>query len=224
MTRPLLLVALSYLWGAIPASYIAGRMRGIDLRRHGSGNLGATNTFRVLGARVAAPVMVFDILKGFLPVYLFYQRGLGWDGSGDWRWGLAYGAAAIVGHVFPVYMGFRGGKGVATSAGVFLALAPLAVGIGLLTWLIVLRGTRMVSAGSVSAAVVVLAMLLMPFTHVPAEVKILGSAICLFVVFAHRSNIKRILDGTESRFGSGKQADEATVGAAAVTADAEEPR
>jgi len=225
MTRPLLFVLLSYLWGAIPASYIAGKMaRGIDLRQHGSGNLGATNTFRVLGAKVAAPVMVFDILKGFFPVFLFYAHGLGWDGTGDWRWGLAYGAAAIVGHVLPVYMGFKGGKGVATSAGVFLALAPLAVGVGLLTWLVVLRTTRMVSAGSVSAALVVMVLLLMPFTHVPAEVRILGCAICLFVVFAHRANIQRILNGTESRFGSGNKADEATVGAAAVTADAEEPR
>ncbi|HYH80380.1 MAG TPA: glycerol-3-phosphate 1-O-acyltransferase PlsY [Longimicrobium sp.] len=225
MTRPLLFVLISYLWGAIPASYIAGRMaRGIDLREHGSGNLGATNTFRVLGAKVAAPVVVFDILKGFFPVYLFYHRGLGWDGTGDWRWGLAYGAAAIVGHVFSIYMGFKGGKGVATSAGVFLALAPLAVAIGLVTWLIVLRTTRMVSAGSVSAAAVVLVMLLMPFTRVPPEVRILGSAVCLFVIFVHRANIKRIMNGTESRFGGGKNADEAAVGAAAVTADAEEPR
>jgi len=225
MTRPLLFVLISYLWGAIPASYIAGRMaRGIDLREHGSGNLGATNTVRVLGAKVAAPVVVFDILKGFFPVYLFYHRGLGWDGTGDWRWGLAYGAAAIVGHVFSIYMGFKGGKGVATSAGVFLALAPLAVAIGLVTWLIVLRTTRMVSAGSVSAAAVVLVMLLMPFTRVPPEVRILGSAVCLFVIFVHRANIKRIMNGTESRFGGGKNADEAAVGAAAVTADAEEPR
>ena len=223
MSRPLLWVVVSYLWGAIPASYVAGRLaRGIDLRRHGSGNLGATNTFRVLGAKVAAPVMVFDVLKGFLPVILFSALGAGWDGTGDWRWGLAYGAAAIVGHVFSIYMAFKGGKGVATSAGVFLALAPMAVGIGLLTWLIVLRTTRMVSAGSVAAALVVMAMLLMPFSHVPAEVKILGCAICLFVVFAHRSNIQRILNGTESRFGSGKKPDD-TVAAAAVAADAEDP-
>ena len=223
MSRPLLWVVVSYLWGAIPASYVAGRLaRGIDLRRHGSGNLGATNTFRVLGAKVAAPVMVFDVLKGFLPVILFSALGAGWDGTGDWRWGLAYGAAAIVGHVFSIYMAFKGGKGVATSAGVFLALAPMAVGIGLLTWLIVLRTTRMVSAGSVAAALVVMAMLLMPFSHVPAEVTILGCAICLFVVFAHRSNIQRILNGTESRFGSGKKPDD-TVAAAAVAADAEDP-
>ena len=217
---PPLLVLAAYLLGAVPASYLAGKWtRGIDLRQHGSGNLGATNTFRVLGAKVAAPVMVFDILKGTFPVLAFSQ----WDGSPDWRWELAYGAAAIVGHVFSIYMGFKGGKGVATSAGVFLALAPLAVGVGLLTWLIVIRTTRMVSAGSVSAALVVMALLLMPFAHVPAEVKILGSAICLFVIFAHRENIKRILNGTESRFGSGKKPDEETVAAAAVTADAEEP-
>ena len=218
MTLPLVFVLLSYLWGAIPASWIAGKLCGVDLRQHGSGNLGATNTFRVLGAKVAAPVMVFDVLKGLLPVLLFTR----WDGTGDWRWGLAYGAAAIVGHVFSIYMAFKGGKGVATSAGVFLALAPMAVGIGLLTWLIVLRTTRMVSAGSVAAALVVMAMLLMPFSHVPVEVKILGCAICLFVVFAHRANIQRILNGTESRFGSGKKPDD-TVAAAAVAADAEDP-
>ena len=220
MIRPLLFVLISYLWGAIPASWVAGKLaRGIDLREHGSGNLGATNTFRVLVARVAAPVMVFDILKGFLPVILFARA----DGTGDWRWGLAYGAAAIVGHVFSIYMGFRGGKGVATSAGVFLAEAPLAVGVGLVVWLVVLRATRMVSAGSVSAALVVGILLLLPFSHVKPEVRILGCAVCLFVIFAHRSNIQRILNGTESRFGRGKQAKEATVAAAAVAADAEEP-
>jgi len=217
VTLPLLFVLLSYLWGAIPASWVAGKLRGVDLRRHGSGNLGATNTFRVLGAKVAAPVMVFDVLKGFLPVLLFTR----WDGTGDWRWGLAYGAAAIVGHVFPVYMRFRGGKGVATSAGVFLAEAPLAVGVGLVVWLAVLAATRMVSAASIAAAAVVGVLLLLPLSHIPVEIRVLGCAICAFVIFAHRSNIRRILDGTESRFG-GKKREEAVVAAAAVAADAEE--
>ena len=216
MTRPLLFVLLAYLWGAIPASWIAGKLRGIDLRRHGSGNLGATNTFRVLGAKVAAPVMVFDILKGLLPVVLFSQ----WDGSADWRWELAYGAAAIVGHVFSVYMRFKGGKGVATSAGVMLAEAPVALGIGLIVWLVVLRTTRMVSASSIAAALTVLALLFV--TPVRPEMRILGCAVCLFVVFAHRGNIQRIMNGTESRFGEGSRADEAAVGAAAATADGEE--
>ncbi|HSU14370.1 glycerol-3-phosphate 1-O-acyltransferase PlsY [Longimicrobium sp.] len=218
MTRPLLFVLLAYLWGAIPASWIAGKMRGIDLRRHGSGNLGATNTFRVLGAKVAAPVMVFDILKGLLPVVLFSQ----WDGSADWRWELAYGAAAIVGHVFSIYMRFRGGKGVATSAGVMLAEAPVALGVGLVIWLVVLRTTRMVSAASIAAALAVLGLLFV--TPVRPEMRILGCAVCLFVIFAHRANIQRIRNGTESRFGEGSRADEATVGAAAVTADGEEAR
>lgn len=213
---PALLVLAAYLIGAIPASYIAGRMaKGIDLREHGSGNLGATNAFRVLGAKVAAPVVVFDILKGTLPVIAFSQ----WDGSGDWRWELAYGAAAIIGHVFPVYMRFRGGKGVATSAGVFLALAPEAVGLGLLTWLIVLKLTRMVSAGSIVAGVVVGVLLGLNVPAERLEVRILGGLIVAFIIFSHRANVGRIMRGEEHRFGMKKEP-RATVAAAAVTADA----
>jgi glycerol-3-phosphate acyltransferase PlsY len=217
---PWLLLAAAYLWGAIPASYLAGKSRGVDLRLHGSGNLGATNTFRVLGAKVAAPVMVFDILKGFLPVLLFRQ----WDGAADWRWELGYGAAAIVGHVFPVYMGFKGGKGVATAAGVFLALAPLAIGVAIAVWLAVLTVSRMVSAASLAGAValsVVLAVAPAPGGH--GEIRFLGWAIAAFVIFAHRGNVGRILRGEEPRFGRGKEP-EATVAAAAIAADAEEIR
>jgi acyl phosphate:glycerol-3-phosphate acyltransferase len=215
---PWLLLAASYLVGAIPASYLAGRMvQGIDLRRHGSGNLGATNTFRVLGARVAAPVMLFDVLKGTLPVVLFPR----WDGSGAWGWALAYGAAAIVGHVFPVYLRFRGGKGVATSAGVFLALAPAALGGGLAAWLLVLKTTRMVSAASVAGAVTVGGLVLV--TPVRPEVRVLGVAVALFVIVAHRSNLARIMRGEEPRFGR-RGEPEATVAAAATTADGETPQ
>ncbi|HEX5868837.1 MAG TPA: glycerol-3-phosphate 1-O-acyltransferase PlsY [Longimicrobium sp.] len=212
---PWLLVAASYLLGAIPASYVAGRMaKGIDLREHGSGNLGATNTFRVLGAKVAAPVMIFDILKGTFPVAAFSQ----WDNSGDWRWELAYGAAAIIGHVFSIYMRFRGGKGVATSAGVFAALAPVPLLVGVGVWLAVLKGMRMVSAGSILAALAVGILVWVVPTR--DEVRWLGMAIVAFVIFAHRSNVVRILNGTEPRFGARKEP-QATVAAAAVTADAE---
>ncbi|HEX6040788.1 glycerol-3-phosphate 1-O-acyltransferase PlsY [Longimicrobium sp.] len=216
---PWLFVALSYLLGAVPASYIAGRMaRGIDLREHGSGNLGATNTFRVLGAKVAAPVMIFDILKGTFPVVAFTQ----WDAPrADARWALAYGAAAIVGHVFSIYMRFKGGKGVATSAGVFLGLAPVALAAGVATWLVVLKMGRMVSAASILAALVVGVMLLVTPVRLE-ETRYLGFAVVAFVIFAHRSNISRILKGTEPRFGKGKEP-QATVAAAAVTADAEKP-
>jgi acyl phosphate:glycerol-3-phosphate acyltransferase len=202
-------VVLAYLWGAIPASYLAGRWtHGIDLREHGSGNLGATNTFRVLGPRIAAPVMAFDILKGLLPVVLFTQ----WDDSLRWQWELGYGMAAILGHVFSLYMGFKGGKGVATAAGVFLGLAQLPLAAGFVVWLLVLQATRMVSAASVGAALVVGAVLLL----VPGDilllpqgrtaVRALGCVVAVLIIVKHRSNIGRILSGTEPRFGR-KRAD-----------------
>ena len=195
---PWLLVLASYLLGSVPSSYIAGRLaRGVDLREHGSGNLGATNTFRVLGARVAAPVMLFDVLKGFAPAAFFPL----WDGVPAWHWTLAYGAAAILGHVFSVYMRFRGGKGVATAAGVFLALAPFAVLAGFLVWAVVLKLSRMVSLASMLAALTLVGVL--AFTRERAEVLALGIAVAAFVVFSHRANIGRILRGEEYRFGGG---------------------
>lgn len=198
---PWLLLAAAYLLGAIPASWLAARWtRGIDLREHGSGNLGATNTFRVLGAKVAAPVMVFDILKGFVPAFAFPR----WDASSDWRWALAYGAAAIVGHVLPVYLRFRGGKGVATGAGVFLGLAPGAIGVCFVIWLTVLRLGRMVSLASIVAALSMIPALIL--FGAPAEVLTVGILVALFVVYAHRANVGRILRGEESRFGRGRPA------------------
>lgn len=194
---PWLWVLVSYLLGSVPSSYIAGRLtRGIDLRRHGSGNLGASNTFRVLGAKIAAPVMAFDVLKGWAPTWFFPQ----WDGSPAWEWALAYGAAAIVGHVFSLYMRLRGGKGVATAAGVFLALAPVAVGTAFVVWLAVLALFRIVSLASISAALTIVLMLLAVETR-PA-VRWLGIAVAAFVVFAHRDNIRRLARGEEHRFGA----------------------
>lgn len=198
---PWVMVALAYLLGGIPASYLAGRWtRGIDLREHGSGNLGATNAFRVLGPKVAAPVMLFDVAKGFVPAFFFS----GWDSSADWRWALLYGGAAIVGHVFSVYMKFRGGKGVATGAGVFLGLAPVALGVGFAVWLVTLRLGRMVSLASILAAVSMVPLLFA--TRRPPEVLVLGTAVAAFVVFAHRANIRRIARGEEPRFGEKKEA------------------
>lgn len=193
---PLLWVFASYLIGSIPSSYIAGRLvRNIDLRQHGSGNLGATNTFRVLGARVAAPVMVADMAKGFVPAGLFTL----WDGSDAWAWALAYGAAAILGHVFSIYMKFHGGKGVATATGVFLALSPVAVSVGVCAWLVVLFTSRMVSLASICGALVLVPALLMTESRV--EVLYLGIGVAAFVIVAHRANIGRIVRGEEHRFG-----------------------
>ncbi|HEV2131480.1 MAG TPA: glycerol-3-phosphate 1-O-acyltransferase PlsY, partial [Longimicrobiaceae bacterium] len=189
---PWLWLVASYLLGSIPSSYLAGRWaRGIDLREHGSGNLGATNTFRVLGARAAVPVMLFDVFKGFAPVWFFPL----WDGDARWTWALAYGAAAIIGHIFSIYMRFRGGKGVATAAGVFLALAPTAVGVAALVWAVAVGLFRMVSLASLAAAVTLILMLLAVERRTP--VLVLGIAVSAFVIFAHRANIGRILRGEE---------------------------
>jgi len=194
-----LLIIAAYLLGSIPSSYLAGLwMRDIDLREHGSGNLGATNTFRVLGPRIAVPVVAIDILKGFAPSAIFQQ----WDGQDAWTWSLAYGGAAILGHVFSIYMRFRGGKGVATAAGVFLALAPVAVASAFVAWVAVVAISRMVSLASLGAAVVLIAALLV--TENPVPVQLLGVAVAVFVVFAHRTNILRIARSEEYRFGAPK--------------------
>jgi acyl phosphate:glycerol-3-phosphate acyltransferase len=190
-----LLLLAAYLLGATPTSYIAGRLaRGIDLREHGSGNLGATNAFRVLGWRAATPIFIIDIAKGWIPAWFFPQ----WDGSPASAWALAYGAAAIVGHVFSVWVRFRGGKGVATGAGVFLALAPLAVLIGLVVWGAIVFATGYVSLGSVVAAA--LLPLLVWLTRGAGPVIGMAAALGAFVIYAHRANIGRLRRGEEHSF------------------------
>ena len=192
--NPWLLVLAAYLLGSFPTSLVVGRMRGIDLRQHGSGNLGATNTFRVLGWRAALPVFVVDILKGWFPVFAFPH----WDGMASANWALAYGAAAIIGHVFSAYVRFKGGKGVATSAGVLLALAPMAVLAGLLIWAALVFSTGYVSLGSMVAA-----LLLPMFVYLLqglGAVFWLTLALAVFVLFAHRANLRRLLRGEEHSF------------------------
>jgi acyl phosphate:glycerol-3-phosphate acyltransferase len=193
---PWLLLPAAYLIGAFPTSYVIGRLaRGIDLREHGSGNLGATNVFRVLGWRVAVPVFVIDIFKGWLPTWLFPLLA----GMANVGWALAFGTAAILGHVFSIYVGFKGGKGVATSAGVFLALAPVAVLIGLVIWASLVATTRIVSVASIAAAAALpLAVLA---TRGTGAIFFVSVALALFVIYAHRSNIRRLLRGEEHRFG-----------------------
>jgi acyl phosphate:glycerol-3-phosphate acyltransferase len=189
------LVLAAYLVGAFPTSYVVARAaRGIDLRQHGSGNLGATNAFRVLGWRAAMPIFVVDILKGFAPAFFFPQL----DGNASPLWALLYGTAAIVGHVFSVYVGFKGGKGVATGAGVFLALAPIAVLGGLVVWLALVLLTGYVSLASVAAAAVL--PVLVAVTGAPGAVLILSLLLAAFVIYAHRANIGRLLRGEEHRF------------------------
>lgn len=191
------LLAAAYLLGATPTSYWVGKaLHGIDLREHGSGNLGATNAFRVMGWRWALPVMLVDVAKGFVPVWFFPPLA-----GGSIGWTLAFGAAAIVGHMFSLWVGFRGGKGVATSAGVFAALAPWAVLAAFGVWLSVTFISGYVSLGSIAAAMVLPALVwFTPHVGGPGVVVFTG-VLAVVVVWAHRANIRRLLAGQERRIG-----------------------
>lgn len=191
-----ILLAAAYLLGGIPTSFLVARaVKGIDLREHGSGNLGATNAFRVLGWKPAVPIFIVDIAKGWFPTAFFAA----WDGATGMAWTLAYGVAAVLGHVFSPYFGFRGGKGVATGAGVFLALAPLAVAIGLTVWIALVATTGYVSLASITAAIV-LPIAIVSFQGT-GPIFWLSLALALFVLVSHRANIGRLLRGEEHRFG-----------------------
>ncbi len=185
----------AYLAGSIPTSFLAARYgAGIDLREHGSKNLGATNLYRVLGWKYAIPVGLFDVAKGAVPVFLAAAHL-----TASWA-PLAVGVAAVVGHVFSVFLKFRGGKGVATAAGVVLALAPAALGIAALMWLAVLFGTGYMSLASMLGAITfpVAVRVMYPGN---GYVLAVGIGLALFILYTHRSNIKRLLTGTENRFG-----------------------
>jgi glycerol-3-phosphate acyltransferase PlsY len=195
----------SYLLGAIPTSYLVARLlRGVDLRTVGSGNLGATNLYRAAGWKVAVPVGLFDVAKGFVPATLI--AGAVGGGQRDPRIALACGVAAVVGHVFPVFLGFRGGKGVATAAGAMLGLAPLAVLAAAAVWALVTFGSGYVSLGSITAALALVPAVW--FLH-PDLRQLLPFflALVLGIIWLHRANIARLRAGTESRVGR-RQADE----------------
>jgi glycerol-3-phosphate acyltransferase PlsY len=189
-------VLASYFVGAIPTSYLTVKLvKGQDLRKLGSGNLGATNLFRVLGWRYAVPVALFDMLKGAVPVLVFAPRA----GGGDLV-ALLLGVTAVIGHVFPVWLRFKGGKGVATGAGIVLGLAPWAFLVALGTWAVLVKVSGYVSLGSIVAAAVLPAAvyLLHPERRPLLWLFVLLAAL---VILLHRRNIRRLLTGTEHRFG-----------------------
>jgi len=198
------LLVLAYLLGSIPTAYWVGKgVHGLDLRKEGSGNLGATNAFRVLGWRSALPVLLVDVAKGWLPAWLFPTLIVAPEGgAGMVPWAIAFGAMAITGHVFSIWVKFKGGKGVATSAGVFLALAPLPLLACFFVWVVALGISRTVSLASIlAAAALPLAMVLLP--HRSGTLGLLFTlALSVFVIWAHRENIRRLRAGTETRFNS----------------------
>lgn len=197
-----LIVLLSYLLGSTPSGFLVARAKGIDLRTVGSGNIGATNAMRVLGKPLGIAVLLADAAKGaiacaFIPV--FAARITGHALAGDWPV-IAAGVAAILGHNFTCWLRFKGGKGIATSAGVLLVLMPKALGVCLTIWLIVLALRRIVSLASIVAAVA------LPFAvwffGRSGALILVAVGLAALAIYRHRSNIQRLLNGTELRMGS----------------------
>lgn len=195
----LIAIILSYILGSIPTAYIVGRVyKGIDIRQHGSGNVGATNTFRVLGKKSGIFVLAVDILKGVLALVLVGNL-LGVDGSLGC---VSLGVAAVCGHNWTVFLNFQGGKGIATSLGVligmtvkFPSLIPVLL-VCIFSWVVTLYLFRYISVSSmVASGVLPIAMVV---TGQESAMVLLGAVFCVFVVCRHRSNIKRLLLKTES--------------------------
>ena len=191
--------ATAFLIGSTPTAYLAGRIfKGIDIRRHGSGNVGATNAVRVLGKKIGALVFVVDFLKGFLPACLL-PLFLAANNLDAREAGLWIGTGAIVGHVFTPFLNFKGGKGIATGAGVLCGAFPLLFIITLVAWLGIFAWTRIVS---ISSLVSLVTLLIGAITlRLRSPVIFLFILIVLFIVWTHRSNIMRLIRGKENRLG-----------------------
>ncbi len=187
-----IVITAAYLIGSIPTGLLLGKAYGIDVRKEGSGNIGATNLYRTVGRKVGIITLIGDCLKGLLPVLLMKFSALPPEFA---AW---VGLAAFCGHVFSVFLKFKGGKGVATALGVFLALAPLAVAIAIALFAVLMFFWRYVSLGSISAAAIMpLAVYLMGESRTVTTVTLI---IALIVIVRHHENIKRLLSGTENKF------------------------
>ena len=194
----LIVFLAAYVIGATPFGYFAGKLKGIDIREHGSGNIGATNVLRTLGKGVGIPVFILDVLKGAVPVLLAQML----FSESDITAVLA-ALGTILGHTFTFWLGFKGGKGVATSGGAILALVPLALLGGLVAWLAVFYSTRYVALASIVAAVaipVVVAIQTLIWKSAGYPLLVFSIVVGALVVWRHRSNITRLMDGTEHKF------------------------
>ena len=194
-----LLVALgAFLLGSIPTGFLVARAKGVDIRQHGSGNIGATNVFRTLGKPLGILVFVLDALKGFAAVWLAHRFG----DAPAWT-GIIAAVAAIAGHNYTPWLGFKGGKGIATSAGVLLALMPWAVLAIAFVWLLVFQISRYVSLASICAAAALpMAVAALWFAGCGGNGPLLGFSLVIsaLAIWRHRSNMERLRAGTESRF------------------------
>jgi glycerol-3-phosphate acyltransferase PlsY len=205
MQRIILAIIISYIFGAIPTAYIFGRLiKGVDIRNFGSGNVGATNALRLLGRGWGVAILILDILKGFLPVFIFggyLSKFVNFNQSVNLF--ICIGLASILGHTWTIFLGFKGGKGVATTFGVLIAFAfkipglNIALGFTVLIWLLVFLSFRFISLASISAALsfpVLIIMLRQPFVVI-----LISIFLSLFIILRHKSNITRLLKRQESR-------------------------
>jgi acyl phosphate:glycerol-3-phosphate acyltransferase len=196
---------LCYLIGSIPTGFLVAKyLKGIDIREHGSGNVGATNTARVVGKLPGLLVLIVDILKGWVCVALVAKLfiGMGVTFAPD-TYALMLGSMAIVGHIWTVFLGFRGGKGIATSSGVFLGAAPKILLIALAIWIVIFAWKRYVSLASIISTVSIPVMAAV-MSYPPLFV-IITSIVCAITIYRHYPNIKRLVRGEEQRFAFGKK-------------------
>ena len=199
--KELLLIVIAYLLGSIPtALIISKRFFGIDIRDYGSGNMGATNTFRVLGSKYGTMVMVFDMLKGITAVMLYNFLPYYFHNELErTNFMIGLGLASVIGHIFPIFAGFRGGKGVATLFGMLLALQPVVAVSCVAVFMLVLFFTRYVSLSSILAAISLPISVLWIWNEHEVIYRVFALLVAAMVVFTHQKNIGRILRGVESR-------------------------
>ena len=198
----ILAVALSYLVGSIPTAFILVKLiKKIDIREHGSGNVGATNVFRVAGKELGVAVLLIDMLKGFVaPFYLAHLVQSSAEQILATK--LICGVSAIAGHTWPIWLKFKGGKGVATSCGVFLGIAPIAVLCSLSVWIALAFTTKYVSVSSIGAAVLFPVWVYLIYRD--TTLALISIALAGFIIFTHRSNLERLKNRTERKIGSKK--------------------
>jgi len=189
----LTLAIVSYLLGSIPTGYLLGALAGVDVRKTGSGNIGATNVARTVGKGRGVATLLADAGKGFIPAYVAAHLGLAQSAVA------IIGAAAFLGHLYPIFLKFQGGKGVATALGVLLALAPLATLVLIAVFVVVMLISRIVSLSSIAAALA--APISLWLLSYPATYTVLATFLAAMIILRHRGNIQRLLAGTEPRMG-----------------------
>ena len=192
MLQSILLIAGAYLLGSIPTGLLLAKAAGVDIRTTGSGNIGATNVYRTLGRTVGILTLLGDCFKGLIPVLIAQRLGMG-----DTMIAAA-GAAAFLGHVYTVFLGFKGGKGVATALGVFLGVSPASVGLALVIFIAVVAVWRYISLGSITAAAA-MPIFVAALDRRPPVIA-MTAGIALLVIWKHRENITRLREGTENKF------------------------